>query len=298
MSIRGSCSASALLVTLAIGGVATAAYNAAVTGSPLRLPIAEYAAQFDVYPKFWFQPARPVPPAYPNPQMAEVHTVKERGRYDLLHTPAGRRAALVDRARRFEQMHARPAVLLVPLAAAAVVALRDRGARWLWLAVGTLFAGVLAENWFLPHYAAPATPAVLLLAVLGWRRLADSPVPAARRVGRGVAAGFLAASLLSAAAPADPELRRFTRDDLLAEVPALRAGRHLVFVAYAADHPVEDEWVYNGCDIAGQPIVWAHAMGPSADAAVAAAYGPRRVWVLTVGKATHTLAASGSQSPQ
>ena len=287
----------AVLVPLAIGGAATAGYDWRVTGSPVRLPIAAYAAQFDVYPKFWFQPTRPVAPAYPNAQMAEVHTVKERGRYDSMRTAHGRWSAAVDRARLLVEMHARPAVLLVPLAAAVVVAVTDRRTRWVWAAVVATYAGLMAENWFLPHYAAPATPAVLLLIVLGWRWLADAPDrPAGRlaaRVGRGVLAGFVVAALLSAAAPDDPDLRRFTRDDLLAETPALRSGRHLVFVRYAADHPVEDEWVYNGADLAAAPILWAHAMGDAADAAVSAAYAPRQTWVLTVGKATHTITAVG-----
>ena len=80
-----------LLAILAVGGGLTATYDYAVTGQALRMPFAEYAAQFDVYSKFWFLPER-LPPAYPNAAMAAVHAVKERGRYDLLRTwPAGSR---------------------------------------------------------------------------------------------------------------------------------------------------------------------------------------------------------------
>ncbi len=274
---------------LAAGGLAMAGYDQRVTGHAGRLPFVEYARQFDLYPKFWFLPTRPMP-AYPNAVMAEVHTVKERGRYDLLGTWGGRAATAAEWLRRLYQMHARPTVLIVPLAASVLV----RRARVVWVIVGTFAVGLLAENWFLPHYAAPVVPAVLLLAVLGWERLAawDGPAAAfARRLGRGVTVGFFVAAGLSAAAPADPDLARFGRDDLLAEQPALRAGRHLVFVRYAADHPVEDEWVYNGADLCGQPVLWARSLGPTRDAAVRAAYGPRRAWVLTVGRATHTLSA-------
>ncbi len=287
----------ALLGVLVAGGAATGWYDHRVTGHAGRLPFAEYAGQFDVYPKFWFLP-RHAPPAEPNAVMAEVHAVKERGRFDLLRTWPGRAATAVEWARRLWAMHARPAVLLVPLAAAGLV----RPARWAWAVVGLFLVGLMAENWFLPHYAAPVVPVVVLLMVMGWRRLAewDGPAgPFARRLGRGVAVGFFVAAGLSALAPADPALRRFARDDLLRERPELAAGRQLVFVRYAADHPVEDEWVYNGADLAGQRVLWARSLGPTQDAAVAAAYGPRRAWVLTVGRSTHGLAGyTGRHGPE
>jgi hypothetical protein len=278
-------------VVLLVGGAAMGAYDARVTGRPLRMPFTEYARQFDVYPKFWFLPKRSPPPMYPNATMAMVHLEKERGRYDLLRTPAGLASTALTWAWRLVQVHVRPAVLWIPLAASALVIARDRRARWLAVTVGIFLLGLLAENWFLPHYAAPLMPAGLLLIVLGWRRLAESTVPVAARLARGVAVGFVVAAALSAVAPPDPDLARFTRDDLLAEVPALTVGRQLVLVRYAADHPVEDEWVYNGCDIAGQPIVWAHSTSAAADADVARAYAPRRTWVLTVGKSTHAIRA-------
>jgi hypothetical protein len=277
------------LVILIVGGGIMAVYNSRVTGHALRMPFAEYARQFDVYPKFWFLPPHATP-AYPNAVMAAVHTIKERGRFDLLHTWPGRWATAVEWARRLLIMHARPVLLVVPLAASLLVP----RARRVWLIVLVFLLGLMAENWFLPHYAAPVTPAIVLLLVLGWERLSawGGPMsPFVRRLGRGVAVGFAVAAALSAFAPADPDLQRFTRADLLAEQPALRQGRHLVFVRYTADHPVEDEWVYNGADLAQQPILWARSLDPAQDAAVIAAYGPRRTWVLTVGKSTHALAA-------
>ena len=278
-----------MVVVLLAGGSATAFYDHRVTGHALRMPFAEYAAQFDVYPKFWFLPKR-LPPSHPNSVMAEVHTAAERGRFDLLQTSAGRWATAAEWSRRLWQMHARPAVLLVPLAASLLV----RRGRWIWVTVLVFLAGLTAEDWFLPHYAAPVVPAVLLLVVLGWQQLAEWDGPAAgfvSRLGRGTVVGFFVAAVLSAAAPVDPALQRFTRDDLLAERPELARGRQLVLVRYTADHPVTDEWVYNGADLATQPIVWARSLGPTQDAAVVSAYGPRRTWVLTVGRSTHALAA-------
>ena len=271
------------IAVLIAGGALMAVHNQRVTGHPLRMPFAEYAAQFDVYPKFWFL-APHSPPAFPNATMAEVHAGKERGRFDLLHTAPGRWSTAAEWARRLRDVPARPALLLVPLAAAAVVPGR---ARWLWATVAVFYAGLCAENWFLPHYAAPALPATIALLVVGWRRLSERPLTA--RAGRGVLVGFAATAALSPLAPADPALARFARDDLLAEVPTLTVGRHVVFVRYGADHPVEDEWVYNGCDIAAQSVVWARSLGPVADAEVARCYGPRHAWALTVGKSTHAI---------
>ncbi len=281
----GGLKPAAAIVLLGVG--AMLADNHRVTGHALRMPFAEYAAQFDVYPKFWFLPKHPAP-TYPNGTMAAVHTVRERGRFDLLQTWPGRLATAIDWSRRLLTMHARPILLIIPLAASLGV----RRARWIWATALICLLGLMAENWFLPHYAAPATPALVLLLVLGWERLAawDGPMtPFVHRLGRGVAVGFLVASALSAFAPVDPDLRRFSRDDLFAEQPALSHGRHLVFVRYGPDHPVEDEWVYNGADVAAQPIVWSRSLSPAQDAAVIAAYGPRWAWVLTVGKHTHAL---------
>ncbi len=70
---------------------------------------------------------------------------------------------------------------------------------------------------------------------------------------------------------------------LAEETPDLRHGRHVVFVRYLPDHDPNNAWVYNGADLATQPVIFARWFGPAADAPVAAAFGDRQSWLLTVG---------------
>ncbi len=247
--------------------------NARVTGHPLVPPIVAYARQFDLYPKLWVLPVRAAPPAYPNGSMAAVHLGFERGQYDALRTPAGLARVEAARLWRFAADGVGTWVLLVPLAASAM----DRRARWVWAAVAATAAAVAAETFFLPHYAAPATAGLIVLVVVGWRRLATW-WPAAG-VGIGVAVAVTAAAS-AATIGVDPV--RTGRDDVAA---GLGGGRQLVFVRYGPGHASDDEWVYNDADPPAARVVWAHDGGAGVDAAVARAYPGRRAWLVTVGAA-------------
>ena len=259
-----------LAVVLVPTGIAMGYVNHRTTGHVLRPPIVEYAREFDVYPKLWFLPKRAVPPAYPNGSMAAVHLGFERGEYDRLRTPGGLAGIGGRRAWRFASDYAGAWVLLVPLAAAAF----DRRVRWVGAMLGTLGVALWAETFFLPHYAAPATGAVVVLAVAGWRRLWPP-------LGVGVGVGFLAAAVVSAATiGTDP--KRTGRDDVVA---ALGGGRQVVFVRYGAGHATADEWVYNDADPPAERVLWAHSAGPAADGRFSQRYPGRRRWLLTVGGA-------------
>ncbi len=54
-------------------------------------------------------------------------------------------------------------------------------------------------------------------------------------------------------------------------------GRLLVFVRYSPLHPFQDEWVYNGADVADSRIIWARDLGPEADQQLEALYPGRKV---------------------
>ena len=164
--------------------------------------------------------------------------------------------------------------------------------RWVWAAVGSLLLAVGAETFFLPHYAAPATAAVLVLVTVGWRRLATRwPVAG---LGLGVAV-VVAAAVSAATIGLDPV--RTGRDDVVA---GLGGGRQLVFVRYGPGHASADEWVYNDADPPAARVVWAHAGGSDAD--VLRSYPGRTAWLLTVGAADLRLdrypAADGSRVPR
>jgi hypothetical protein len=243
-------------------------FNFRVTRHILRMPAVEYARQFDVFPKFWFLPARE-PPVYRDDVLKRVHTEWERGDYDRLRSFAGFVRISAARVGHLLLMNAQPIVLLLPLAAGAIWL-----DGWLWAVLGTFVLGMLAESWFLPHYAAPVVPLMMLMMILGLRRL-----------GGGVAlvcvVAFLVGVILHLSAAPPPA--RFGRADLIAATPSLQSGKNLILVRYGLGHLLDDEWVYNGANIESQQIIWARSLGGPADAKLLGYFHDRQAWLLEVG---------------
>jgi hypothetical protein len=266
----------ALAITLAVGASMMAYYNYKITGNPLRLPTIEYSNQFDLYPKFWFLAKHPAP-TYPNDTMRQVHTTWERGDYETLRTLPGFVTISTHRLWQLLKTNIQPIPLILPFAAG--LCCLDA---WIAITLIIFAAGILAESWFLPHYAAPILPRVILIIALGFKRLT------ANRVGRILAALSAASAFITIAifiaSPASPDSKRIGRQDLIAAYPQLQAGQHLIFVQYTADHLLDDEWVYNTSNIPTQKIIWAHTLNPASDRALKNAFPDRHAWLLTVGK--------------
>lgn len=257
------------LAALLVGAIAVGYYNYRVTGHALRMPSVEYSAQYDIYPKFWFLPPKPAPP-YHNEVMRLLHTQWEHGDYDRLRTLRGFLQISGQRLVQLISMHAQPVVLLLPLTAGLIYL-----DAWIYLTLATFAVGILAESWFLPHYAAPLTPMILLLIVIGWRRLG-------RVLGTLCFIAFFVGTALHLAAA--PESPRFGRVDLIATNPVLQTGRHLILVKYAAGHLLDDDWVYNGADLSEENIVWARSLGAAEDAPLVHYFHDRQIWLLEVGE--------------
>ena len=270
------------MAVLAIAAVGMGYYNFRITGHPFRMPFMEYSRQYDIYPKFWFLPKHP-PPAYSSPAIARIHTDYEPGDYDRLRTPVGFLTISAGRLWQLLSMHAGPWLLLFLPLAAAITLLRDPKIKWIWITLAAFFFGLCAENWFLPNYAAPATPMVLLLIVAGWKRLWDWRPPGKILAGASIGVWLIAAAISAAASP-PADSQRFGRADLIATYPQLRTGHQLIFVQYESGHLLHDEWVYNSGDPEHANILWLRALGKSADAPVIRCFPDRRAWLLDVGK--------------
>jgi hypothetical protein len=271
-----------LLAILTLAALWMGHYNARITGHALRMPFMEYSAQYDIYPKFWFLPQHPSP-TYTSDAVARIHTDFEPGDYDLLQTPRGVLNISARRLWQFLSMHTRPwLLLLLPFAAAASL-WRDPKIKWIWITLAIFFLGLCAENWFLPNYAAPATPILLLLIVAGWKQLWNWG-RTARFIAAASICAWLIAATISAVAPPPPDSLRFGRADLIATYPQLRTGRHLIFVQYESGHLLHDEWVFNSADLEHANIIWARALGRSADAPVIRYFHDRQPWLLRIGE--------------
>jgi hypothetical protein len=164
--------------------------------------------------------------------------------------------------------------------------LRDRRVRYFLIQFALCFLGWFSVVWFLPHYAAPATPVIFGLLVQSTRHLRRW-----RFHGRPVGIGLTRVMVLFVLVLAPLHRREGTLAAITSHTPAIdyRAkfgaelaalpGAHLVLVRYGVS--VESgEWVYNAADIDHAKIVWAREI-PGLDIRPLLEYfGGRHVWIV------------------
>jgi hypothetical protein len=155
------------------------------------------------------------------------------------------------------------------------------------LIAGVFLCGLWAENFFLPHYAAPVGACLILLIIIGWRWISELQM-FHRSVGKcvsiAIGIAYVIYSSVLLAAPLSADSKRVGHVELVQQRAQLQSGRHLIFVQYLSGHLVHDEWVYNDADINGQRIIWTRFMGTTQDLPVIRQYGGRQVWLLIVGE--------------
>lgn len=271
----------ALIATVAF----TLFYNWRLTGDALLFPRALYYRQyFTVSPFIW---GKILPAAhYANPQFEAYFNIWLRSQFS--GTLADLRRIEFDRLRWLAQffvgkLYALPFITLPWL-------VRSRRVRLVLLQLLFCLLGLAIVSWFMPHYAAPAFAAFIILLVQAFRYL--------RRwkfLGRPIGVGFtrvIAACALFAvpscildnlASPGDRLCLSLVYDWQRAGIVSKLAsfpGDHLVIVRYSPDHNPHHEWVYNAADIDHSKIVWAREI-PNADLSPLLAYYPtRKVWLL------------------
>lgn len=144
--------------------------------------------------------------------------------------------------------------------------------------------------WFIPHYAAPAFCAFVMVLVQALRLLRHW-----KSFGRPIGIGWTRVIVIcvfltvpscvlnNIASPGDAQCLSFVygwQRDAIAMQLAHTAGDHLVIVRYALDHNVHKEWVFNAADIDHSKIVWAREI-PGMDLSPLLAYYPnRKVWLV------------------
>jgi hypothetical protein len=166
--------------------------------------------------------------------------------------------------------------------------------RFAWIAFAILAFG-LGSNfypYFFPHYIAAVTCLLVLVSVLGLRRLNELSPLAARWILFLCGAHFLLWYGIHALG--DPQILQATDqyetgdtinygdpqgriaiDRRLREAP----GRQLVFVRYFSSHRY-GEWIHNAADIDGARVVWALELSPDENAKLKSYYPDRTVWLL------------------
>ncbi len=283
-----------ILLVLSITAAAMGYYCWRVTGSPFRLPDQLSRDTYGVAGRFlWHKPGPE--PAYHHPWQRRWYVGVELA-WELRHHSLGGLAALsLDKARNLWLFFLGPALTLPFVMFSGMV--RDRRVRFLLVAGSVELAALAPEVWIFPHYAAPIAGLIMALVMQlmrhlrVWRR--------GRRTGvaltRAVVLVFVLMFLVRVAAgplhdyPRAPYGGQFSwccvppgnlaRAYFLEKLGRL-GGRHLVFVRYAPDHNLQEEWVYNRADLDRAAVIWAREMGAASDQELIRLYPDRRVWMV------------------
>ncbi len=266
---------------LVLAGGAMAYLHWRSTGHPLRMPYQVYETTYSMRPVFIWQAPNPEP-VYRHEGLRKFYT-SIAGRHDdpmdwLRH---GLHKGWQNLAQGWTFILGFALILTAVLALPAL--LRDR---WMRLALipCALMAVGHAQNfsWF-PHYSAPITGLLLVIALQGMRIL-QTRRWRGRRVGRWLLGAALVINLvlLVVQLPAhrpDPDDWSLRRARILDELER-RGGRHLIVVR---DPGTATEWVYNEADIDGARVIWARDMGDVKNRELIEYFRDRRPWLLDDG---------------
>jgi hypothetical protein len=281
-------------------------YNYRVTGSPLLMPYNVYQAQYSSQSQFlWRQPSPSVikfnhevlrafwigfDEAAENFQRTHILQVHLANLIDFYHFILG-------------------FPLLLCILAALHRLVRNRLTRIPLLLMLLFYLGLALEVALLPHYWAPATVLVFLIATAAVREVVFLFSPGKMRIAA-TCALFCAVVIFDVSRmggvvsrqgrarvaraisrpPHFVDQARVNRQDDVPEFIAerkrwitfLRAqpGEQLVLVRYGLNHDVHREWVFNEADIDRSRIVWARSMPNGKDDELLRYYPKRQVWVL------------------
>jgi hypothetical protein len=272
-----------IVIIGAIGAFWLAYYNYRVTGHPLRLPYRQYYVQYETAPPFWFIPTSTPSEGF-RPFDLESRTLYTYGRARswrlLLDRPVAWFILLSG--------YYGNVIWLLPLTAFAPLLWRSRRIRFAVILTMAIGAASFLEVWWYPHYGAPFTAALLILAAQSMRYLRHWKYHG-REVGRSLVSLMVVAVLvLMVASQARAIATHRTADQTQGkntlketaekQLLAMHPGRHVIFVRYTGPSPYL-EWVYNPADIDAAPVIWAQDRGPDDNERLRRYYAGRSFWL-------------------
>jgi len=158
------------------------------------------------------------------------------------------------------------------------------------ICIGFAILGSLVQIVYYPHYAAPATAAIMIVLVQSFRHLRlyqFGTIPLGRFLSRAIpAAAFLlllgseGARLWRQETPEQTQPVNARRDKLEARLRESSLRRNVIIVRYTGNQSPHEEWVYNRADIDAAEVVWAHEMGTQEDRKLVDYFKDRSIWLL------------------
>jgi hypothetical protein len=266
---------------LGAAGLLLLRYNQRVTGDPWLPPYLLNLRTYYVAPLFLWQDEKPSP-EYPTEIMCRFYT-GWRESEGSLRKAQGTRSPIVGLAMWIWEFK----LVAGTVAAALVVALLLRGprTRWLLALLGLVLAALSVQSVRQLHYLAPAAGLFVAVQVTGLRALGTVRV-GGHRLLRHLPLVVLSLVAMGAsrsvvlARSEEPRDLRPRRAHLVARLNG-EPGRHLVLVRYGPKHSVHEEWVYNGADVDGAAVVFAHERSTEENALLLSHFSGRRAWLLS-----------------
>ena len=250
-------------------------YQAAVTGSPLKMPYAIHEADYGYAPLFVFQKLKPMP-VYRHILIKNYHLVASYNDWAEQQSITG---FVRVRSRKVGEMLRwlfRPLIFLVALFGIPAAVQASRLLRNLCGILAGFCCAQMLATWFYVHYAAPVVGLIFVLFTAGFRQLALWRV-GTKPLGLHLVCAALILNLLTLLLL--PPLNVLSAKGFLTNNLLRQGGKHLIFVRYNSDHSPHDEWVYNGADIDGSPIVWAREIDAVSDKRLREYFPGRKVWL-------------------
>jgi hypothetical protein len=271
------CSVVLLLACSAMG-----LYNLRVTGDPFRMPYMLHEATYAVVPPFLWQPLQPEP-IYHHSEFHNFYVGYVVPIYTSQHSLTG---LIFGSIGKILVLAFACFWLLIPsvwIWTDPSALQRDRWMRFGLLICGLFLGALLLEIWIWPHYAAPVTGLVIVIALKSMRHLRSRRYM--RTVGQFVVRLTIALSIVSfvifclRSSQKERTEWNYQRANMIAELKA-DTDRHLVIVRYRPDHNVHQEWVYNEADIDGAKVIWAREMDAAHNRELLEYFKGRRFWLL------------------
>ena len=272
-------------------------YNHRVFGNPLTLPYTVNRANYAVAPYYIWQSPRAVP-QYNHEEMRRFYLINELDGFKKVHSAPGL----------IPQTLLKPVsgflffggLAFIPLVFLLRRSLRDRRMRFIAVCLAVLTAGLVIEIYFIPHYIAPFTVGIYLIAVQCMRHLRQWR-PGDKQVGLALSRFMVAICLFMAVLrvfdrplhlevvnfPPSNWTDRWYGPDLLGVKHAEAIGhmnqlpgRQLALVRRGKHEDLLDQWVYNSADIDTSKVIWAWDMGPEKNRELLDYYKDRKVWLV------------------
>ncbi len=249
--------------------------NFVVTGHWKTLPYQAHDVIYAACPTFLFQKVRAIP-SYHHKDMENYYVKWDRERFLRKRPFFGFNASMFTKVWTFLKFFVGP-LFAIPIGLA-VWRFSDRGVKAAAVALVVALLAISQTLYLHPHYLAPFTGFVVLIAVQGWRMMNVWGHTGRQLAIATCAAAIVAPLLTSVVCPNHTSTRR---SEVLAAL-LKHPGKHLVFVKQGDDQSCHEGWIYNEANLGDAQVVWARSINQFADARLCQSFGDRTVWSLYV----------------